>query len=58
MKDCRIKHSDGTYKNAGTDEASWFSIEEARGIANFSNGETIWQFNVAIDPSRPLWEVF
>lgn len=31
--DYRVRRKDGTFVNAGTDEPSWFTIEQAREIA-------------------------
>ena len=50
----RIRKADGKFKNAGTDEPSWFTLERAREIVNYSEGEQI----VEHDGVNILWEIF
>lgn len=50
----RIKHANGTFKNAGTDAPSWFNLETARALVNYSQGEQIVEHN-GVDV---LWEIF
>ena len=50
----KIKNADGTYLNNGTDLPSWFSLEEARKIVNYSIGQQIREH----DGVNDLWEVF
>ena len=39
--DYRIKRANGTYLNAGTGLNSWFTLEKARSIVDYSKGEKI-----------------
>jgi hypothetical protein len=49
----KIQNEDGTFLNVGTDEPSWFTLEDARGIVNINNGQRIVEHNgVSV-----LWEV-
>lgn len=48
----RIQHADGTIKNAGTDEPSWFTLKTAREQVNYGKGERI----VEHDGMSILWE--
>jgi len=41
----RIQTKDHKIKFAGTDENSWFNLEEARKKVNYSEGERIVQSN-------------
>lgn len=50
----RIKNANGTFRNAGTDAPSWFNLETARALVNYSQGEQIVEHN-GIDV---LWEIF
>lgn len=50
----RIRLSDGTYLNAGTGLSSWFTLDEARKLVNYSDGQTI----VESDGISILWEIF
>lgn len=50
----RILKADKTFLNAGTGLDSWFTLEQAREIVNYENGETIIEHN-GIDI---LWEIF
>lgn len=43
--DYRIRKSDGTILNAGTDEHSWFTIEQARAKVNRAEGDIILHCN-------------
>lgn len=49
----KIKNADGTYLNNGTGLQSWFSLEEARKIVNYSIGQQIREH----DGVNDLWEV-
>lgn len=49
----RIQNSDGTLAYVGTDSPSWFSLEKAREIVNYEQGQRI----VEHDGERVLWEV-
>lgn len=53
-EDGRFKTEHGVIKNAGTGRNSWFNLEEARSLVNYSAGETI----VEHDGVNVLWEVF
>lgn len=50
----RIQNKNGTFLNAGTDLSSWFTLEKARKIVNYSEGQKI----VESDGVNILWEVF
>lgn len=50
----RIKRADGTIVNAGTDDHSWFNLDQARNKVNRAKGETI----IESDGVNELWEVF
>lgn len=49
----RIKRKNGTFKNAGTGEDSWFCLEDARKKVNYKQGEKI----IESDGVNILWEV-
>ena len=49
----RIQREDKTIVNAGTDEPSWFSLEDARSIINLEKNERI----IESDGVNILWEV-
>ena len=49
----RIQTSTGRILNAGTGQDSWFSLEKARALVNYNNGERI----VESDGLNILWEV-
>ena len=51
--DYRIQNADGTFLNAGTGIDSWFTLETARGIVNYDQGQKI----VESDGINILWEV-
>jgi hypothetical protein len=51
----RIRKSNGNIKYAGTDEPSWFNLEKARELVDYSNGEMIYEYDKNGDE---LWEVF
>ena len=51
----RIRKSNGNIKYAGTDYPSWFTLEKARELVNYSNGEMIYEYDNFGDE---LWEVF
>ena len=48
------KSSDRTFYNAGTGEDSWFTLEKARSIVKYNEGQRI----VESDGVNVLWEVF
>jgi hypothetical protein len=50
----RIRTEDGRFLNAGTDNPSWFDLEEARKLVNYDDGQQI----VESDGVNILWEVF
>ena len=50
----RIRNENGTILNAGTDSASWFSLENARNLVNYEAGQMI----VESDGVNILWEIF
>lgn len=50
----RIRKVDGRFLNAGTGLDSWFTLENARKIVNYENGETI----IESDGVNVLWEIF
>jgi hypothetical protein len=49
----RIQNGDGTFLNAGTDQPSWFTLDNARLIVNYIEGQRI----VEHDGVNILWEV-
>ena len=49
----KIKNANGTYFNNGTGLQSWFNIEQARKIVNYSIGQQIREH----DGVNDLWEV-
>ena len=50
----RIRKENGTFKNAGTDLPSWFTLEDARNNVDYDKNETI----VESDGVNILWEIF
>lgn len=50
----RIENPDGTILNAGTGLDSWFSLEKARELVDYSKGQRI----IESDGVNTLWEVF
>ena len=50
----RIQNANGTMLNAGTDEGSWFTLETARNLVDYDNGQRI----VESDGVNILWEAF
>jgi hypothetical protein len=50
----RIKKDDGTFLNAGTGENSWFTLDDARKLVDYSKGQII----VESDGMNELWEIF
>lgn len=52
-KKYRIVKSNGTLLNAGTDKPSWFTLEKARELVDYSKGEKIIEHN----GMYALWEV-
>jgi len=49
----RIQNSDGSIYNAGTGLDSWFNLEDARKLVNYSQGQRI----VESDGVNILWEI-
>jgi hypothetical protein len=49
----RIQTADGKIKFAGTDFNSWFTLEDARNLVDYSSGERI----IEHDGVNILWEV-
>lgn len=50
----RVRKADGKFLNAGTDLPSWFTLEKARELVNYNEGQTI----VESDGQNILWEIF
>jgi len=50
----KIQNANGTFMNAGTDEPSWFNLEDARKLVNYDRGQRI----VEHDGVNILWEIF
>jgi len=50
----RILTADGKILNAGTGLDSWFTLEQARNIVDYSTGQMIYES----DGVNLLWEVF
>jgi hypothetical protein len=50
----RIRKENGKFKNAGTGNDSWFTLDKARKLVNYEKGEMI----VESDGVNILWEVF
>lgn len=51
----RILTAEGKIKFTGSEIGSWFSLEVARGMVNYSEGEMIYQYDVN---GERLFEVF
>lgn len=49
----RIQNSDGTIFNAGTGNDSWFTLEDARKLVDYSKGQRIVESNGV----NILWEI-
>jgi hypothetical protein len=49
----RIQNGDGTFLNAGTGKESWFTLDQARTIVNYIEGQRI----VESDGVNILWEI-
>jgi hypothetical protein len=49
----KIRNANGTYLNNGTGLQSWFTLEHARKIVNYSIGQQIREH----DGVNDLWEV-
>jgi len=54
MEKYRILKEDGSVLNAGTGLPSWFTLEDARLLVNYSSGEKIMES----DGVNFLWEIF
>jgi hypothetical protein len=50
----RIQNPDNTYLNAGTGMDSWFTLDDARELVDYDNGQRI----IESDGVNVLWEVF
>lgn len=51
----RILKSDRTIKfTGGTEEGSWFTLERAKELVDYSNGEMIYEYD---DNGNRLWEI-
>lgn len=50
----RIRTASGRFVGAGTDKPSWFSLDDARALVNYDEGEQI----VEHDGVNVLWEIF
>ena len=50
----RIQTADGKILNAGTGLESWFSLDHARTLVNYDEGQRI----IESDGVNILWEVF
>lgn len=49
----KIRNANGTYLNNGTDLTSWFTLEQAKRIVDYSIGQQIREHDGMYD----LWEV-
>lgn len=49
----RIQNNNGTFLNAGTGLDSWFTLETARKLVNYEQGQRI----IESDGINVLWEV-
>jgi len=49
----RIRQEDGTFLNAGTGNDSWFTLDQARNLVDYSAGQMI----VEHDGVNVLWEI-
>ena len=49
----RTQNLNGTFLNAGTDKASWFSLETAKTLVSYNEGQRI----VEHDGVNVLWEI-
>lgn len=45
MTNYRILTAEGKIKFTGSEIGSWFSLEKARELVNYSEGEMIYEFN-------------
>ncbi len=55
MTNYRILTAEGRVKFTGSEVGSWFSIEKARELVDYSAGEMIYQFD---NNGERLFEVF
>lgn len=51
---CRILNADRTILNAGTGIDSWFTLDQARQLVNYNDGQMIYES----DGVNLLWEIF
>ena len=49
----RVQNENGTFHNAGTGMDSWFTLEAARSIVRYEDGQRI----IESDGTSILWEV-
>lgn len=49
----RIQNKNGTFLNAGTGNESWFTLEDARKLVNYNEGQRIVEHNGV----NILWEI-
>jgi hypothetical protein len=50
----RIQNREGRIMHTGTKTGSWFNLERAKEIVDYSKGEMIYEYN---ENQVPLWEV-
>ena len=55
MANYRILTAEGKVKFTGTEMGSWFTLENARNLVNYSEGEMIYQYD---NNGERLFEVF
>lgn len=51
----RILTKDRKIKFAGTDNPSWFTLQKAKQVVNYSNGEMIYEYD--LETMQPKWEI-
>ena len=52
---CRILDAEGKIMHTGTEQGSWFTLEDAKNLVNRENGEMIYAYSE--DCMSKLWEV-
>lgn len=50
----RIQKADGCFLNAGTGKPSWHTLQQARQLVNYEDGQRI----IESDGVNILWEIF
>jgi hypothetical protein len=50
----RILKANGRIKFAGTDKPSWLTIEQAKKLVNYTDGEMIYEYN---NEGKKLFEI-